>query len=247
MSLEHYRKAIEDNAIAFEVNCAEQSNLFDAFDAELAAIIGHLNSRLKLLEVHQRIASTFLVIIHRQFRSGFEHYRRRQSVDGDTVMRIAIECACHYHKIFQHPELVVVFANNLDNPKSFKDSFPDRQLFAETFLHSARLKGIRDNINSSGSHPDLLYISQAIETMDRKWNIHYFDHDNDIYLKKLWQYLDCYWRCIDSIRSILKNNELLPLSMNNQSGSWNKYSRMMQDYTDKLREITPKPLKIKHK
>lgn len=240
MSLEQYRKALDDNAIAFEVNCPEESKLFNVFDSELEAIINQLNSRPELLEVHQRIASIFLVIIHRQFRSGFELYRRRQSIDGDSVMRNAIECVCHYCKIFKYPELAEVYANKEDDFKRFEKEFL-RNMFVSNLKHCERLKKIREMINNSASHPEIINLSQSIEFEEQKWNVHYFDIDNGLYQKKLWQFLDCYWRCIDSIRTIVTEHDALPISMTASSCGWNVCCKLMQTYTDRLRQIIPKP------
>jgi hypothetical protein len=260
MSLKTYRETAERNSAIFEQNCAVESRLFEDFDQELTDIIVHLNSRCELMTVEQRVSSSFLALIHRQFRSGFELYRRRLSADGDAVIRVAIECLCHFHKLIIHQELLKAFFSkqsgaleltederellNKQQEKEFNRTFQFAALFAKDLPHRDRLKAIRDRINEGSAHPDHFYLAQTIERVGPlELHIHYTDYLNDVFQLKLLQFLDCYWHIIDAIRSILNGLGYLSLGMQSSNANWEKTSRKMARYKTHHRQWSTQFLK----
>lgn len=238
ITLEEYRRIAAEKVAAFQELFGEEAGIFETLDLELFKVLEHIGRRQDIIKPPLDVFLTFFVIVHRQFRSAYELYHRGLSQDGNVVMRVAIECLCHGYKLLNNPNLEEVYKNKNDSKEKynlFKTEF-EYNLFIKDMPNKVRLKQIRDLINKSASHPDIDYCCQVVESKREQIIIHYYDHNEDFFKLQLMQFIECFWLCIDVIRSSLDDFGLLPLTMTTSTNSWVLVSKKFIYYKNRNRK-----------
>jgi hypothetical protein len=243
LTFEKYLDASNQNYEASKEILSSEIEMFKKLDEELIAILNHLNARSDLMDDPlQRLSISLIAIIQRQFRSGFELFRRRLSFDGFAVVRVAIEAASHYFKISGDEKLIEKYLDLYDEDKDRKEfrKIFEHNLFPNNLPHGPRLKQLRDLINQMDAHPDFKYFIQTVELTEeenrKQLFVHYFDKDDNTYKLKMLQFFDCYWMCVDIVRRCLEAKDLLPIRMQGNRSTWQNITNRLSNYKESHRE-----------
>ena len=226
-SIEEYLEVANQNHIAFTENLIDEMRIFLLLDTELQSILNHIIARPELTDdLFKRAAMTFFLIIHRQFRSGFELMKRYIPWDAGAVIRVAIESLKHYFRITKNPDLFEDFIGSKGKKKQkqfVKASIP------EDLPNSKFIISTWNIINEMASHPDLKYWMLGTDiSKESVFKVDYFNRDYDIFRIFLIRFLLLYWHIIGSIRVIISDQ--LPMSMTARDSSWVNLNRELDSY-----------------
>jgi hypothetical protein len=179
--------AADQNLKVSLLNVPDLFSLFNRLDEHVFSLSCHL-SKIKFdANDPAYVILNLLALAQRQMRNGFISFLRRQGYDGQLLFRVGVEATVFAYRIYEHPELGLVWVNKDTDRKAFRKGFEQAD-FPESMPYRENFEKYLDYLNEYRSHASLVHFAGTLKRQGDRLDLNYFD-DNDLWTRTLFAHV----------------------------------------------------------
>jgi hypothetical protein len=164
----------EQNLRVSLLNVPGLVRIFDRTDQHLKHLTGHLSKIDFEKNDPAYIILNLMALAQRQMRNCFVAFLRRQGYDGQLLFRVGVEATVFAYRIFEKPELGLVWVNKDRNQKAYRKAFEQEEL-PGSLPYRKPIKDYLTYLSENRSHASLPHFAGTLKREEGRLGLNYFD------------------------------------------------------------------------